>query len=452
MANSNSKCRLLNGYYQLYPFSSSSFIHSETLSPLQNLYRYFPKRESNYFHNDALVPSHKIANDALVKHADDYTIGHICLIHTTYRRSILNHIPFWKYLEIYTQIVKEICVFIDSLGIEYILFSDHAHHLEQIVLLSAASHIGVKCFCITGTGVSLFTGFLYETNADCGIVRILKTNKVSVDWSNKKIQSPISLDKPEKDFNLKNLYGLGFKEEEKNAIRERNSKLNNYIMYGKEAREYKQFCLYRDYQSRCNLDYDMLVSEPFILFLLHYEPEAVVDHFSFSNDGQINAILEACSHLKDRGIRFLVKEHPVTFSHSFSNGENHIPLFRNTADYDRLLEAGIYFVNNKFKCDNFLSESSLICVSSIASTALYEAQLKSKFIYPLGTSIYNMSKYSLDETCFKCLPDYKLDKNRESSMDNYLVPNLYLGQNIDDKPREIISSWIDLLDKIILNN
>ena len=451
MSTSLKTCRLLHGYCQLCPSLPSPFTHSEALVPLHTLYDYFPSRINNFPHPDSIAPSLEVASKLLSLTSHSFSIDHICLIHTTYRRSILNHLSFSDYFSTYLKLCSDIVSIFKKSHIEYIFFSDTPHHLEQVILLSAASYLDIKSFSITGTGVSHLTGFIYETSANHGIVNILKSDDLSIDWGSNGIPSPISLDNPLPDFNLHDYYGLGIDEEKKNVLREKFSKTYNYFMYGEQSREHKQFLLFRYYQEHCYLDFDKLVSQPFVLFLLHYEPEAVVDHFSSSNCGQINSILNACSLIKDRGIRLLVKEHPVTFTHSFSNGENHVPLFRTTSDYERLLDYGCQFISNRYKCDDFLVSPNLLCVSSIASTALYEAQLKSKFIYPLGTSIYNMSRYCLDKVSFELLSQYQSPHLVHSSMDDYLVPNLYFASNSSETSGNLFPTWFNFIDRLILS-
>ena len=396
-----------------------------------------------------LIPSLTAAENIYKSQGCRFSINHLHLVHSTYRRSICNHISFSDYLAIYIQNVDNLVSILQPYVIEYILFADTPHHLEQVIFLSAASLMQVKCFGLSGTFTER-TGFVFQISADCGVSRILKTSHLSIDWSSKNISEPISLDNQTSYSNLDSHYGRGELYQSHHSAREKVARLSNYIADGDESREHKQFLLFEHYQSNCIHDYDSLVSQPFILFLLHYEPEAVVDHFSNSKSGQISAILEACNLLRGKGFRFLVKEHPSTFTLSFANGEKHVPLFRDVADYQRLLDAGLLFIDNSFNYERFLTSSSLICVSSIASTGLYQAQLSSKYIYPLGTTIYQMTNLSLDSFSFKSLPNSVINQERQSSMDDYLIPNHHLELSLDQRlSSQSFSCWLNYLHRII---
>ena len=445
-----SKPILLNGFFQICPSAPSGHVHCERLFPFSALYNSFPARANLSYHPDCLLDLEELYKFSVCFNENILSERHLVAIFTTYRRSILNHIPFSQYLDLYQLAVNQVQQLLTSLSPKYILYADTPHHLEHIVFLSAASVLNIKCFGISGV-FSDHTGFIFEIDAQKGVVNLLPSSSISFDLSYKNLPAPISLDNKNPAFDLKDHYGLGEKQQAKQALKERRAKLRNYVAYGTSSREHQQFLLFRHYQSYCTSSYDSLISAPFILFLLHYEPEAVVDHFSCSTKGQISDIVDTCKLLEGRGIRFLVKEHPATFKLGFANGETHVPIFRKLADYDRLSASGLVFVDNSLDYESFIAESNNLCVVSIASTGLYQAQLNLKYIYPLGTTIYSKSNLSLDKTQFQDLPGIPEGLPSSSTMDHYLVPrySYYSSLNLDDSEASIFVDWLNALDKII---
>jgi len=450
--------KLLCGFQSQLSFLqlNNNYVSADSLFNLNSLYTSYPQRtNTDTIHPDAFLLFQDVMSLYCASYTERFNMRHLWIIYTTYRRSVLNHLSFESYLRIYDQQLTLVCDIFSNLPIDYILFNDTPHHLEQVLLLSAANEKRIACYALSGT-FSYDMCFLHRIDATRGVFNIIKTSEILQAFTlnhtpqlfNYMISNSLSY--------VKKCYGSKALPDPPPTTYTK-KRLNNYLHFGIASLEYKRFQLCAFYRELCSQIILTNTSKPtHVLMTLHYEPEAVVDNFCFFPFDQIEHAIKLAMILKPLGLQLFVKEHPKTFRECFLNHEQHIPMLRTAADYVRLVSAGIQLIDDRYNLHELLLSGTILFTASTASTVLYESVCLGVPIYPLGLTVYEHLGNIIELSCppsssySSCIYGYTvLQVRRPSEFAKYIFARAYMRSSNGDFPIDLDSNWLNGVDTMI---
>lgn len=119
--------------------------------------------------------------------------------------------------------------------------------------------------------------------------------------------------------------------------------------------------------------------DPYVVYFLHFEPEAIVSNYSETMDSQL-VIINMIASLLPAGWKLYVKEHPDTYKLNRETFDYFVPTYKTFQTkffFDKIISApNTYLVDYRIPASELINDAK--AVASICGTVLLEAITKNK--------------------------------------------------------------------------